>query len=47
MITDFESYSIRAARRIGLPLMCFNHQQILTHTRYDVPPRHAWDACRT
>ncbi|MFV8754047.1 glycosyltransferase family protein [Nannocystaceae bacterium ST9] len=44
LITDFESYSIRAARKIGLPLMCFNHQQVLTHTRYSVPRRYAWDA---
>lgn len=44
LISDFESYSIRAAKRIGLPLMCFNHQQVLTHTRYEVPRRYAWDA---
>ena len=44
LITDFESYSVRAAERMGLPLMCFNHQQILTHTRYQVPRRYAWDA---
>jgi uncharacterized protein (TIGR00661 family) len=44
LITDFESYSIRAAKKIGLPLMCFNHQQVLTHTRYRVPYRYAWDA---
>lgn len=44
LITDFESYSARAAQRMGLPLMCFNHQQILTHTLYEVPRRYAWDA---
>ncbi|NVB39771.1 glycosyl transferase [Pseudenhygromyxa sp. WMMC2535] len=44
LITDFESYSVRAARRMGLPLMCFNHQQVLTHTRYEVPPRYLADA---
>lgn len=44
LITDFESYSVRAARRMGLPLMCFNHQQVLTHTRYEVPRRYAFDA---
>jgi uncharacterized protein (TIGR00661 family) len=44
LISDFESYSIRAAKRIGLPLMCFNHQQVLTHTLYEVPRRYAWDA---
>ncbi len=44
LISDFESYSIRAAKMIGLPLMCFNHQQVLTHTRYTVPNRYAWDA---
>lgn len=44
LITDFESYSVRAAQRMGLPLMCFNHQQVLTHTHYEVPSRYAWDA---
>jgi uncharacterized protein (TIGR00661 family) len=44
LISDFESYSIRAAQKIGLPLMCFNHQQVLTHTRYEVPRKYAWDA---
>ncbi len=44
LISDFESYSIRAAKRIGLPLICFNHQQVLTHTHYEVPRRYAWDA---
>lgn len=44
VITDFESYSIRAARRLGVPLMCFNHQQVLTHTNYEVPREFAWDA---
>ena len=44
LITDFESYSVRAAERMGLPLMCFNHQQVLTHTRYEVPRRYKWDA---
>ncbi|EDM79241.1 teichoic acid biosynthesis related protein [Plesiocystis pacifica SIR-1] len=44
LITDFESYSIQAAQRMGLPLMTFNHQQVLTHTRFEVPGRYAWDA---
>jgi uncharacterized protein (TIGR00661 family) len=29
---------------MGLPLMCFNHQQVLTHTLYTVPRRYSWDA---
>ncbi|MCA9698084.1 MAG: glycosyltransferase, partial [Myxococcales bacterium] len=44
VISDFESYSIRAAKRMGVPLVLFNHQQVLTHTKYEVPRRYAWDA---
>ncbi len=44
LITDFESFSVRAAGRMGLPVMCFNHQHVLTHTAYEVPRRHAWEA---
>jgi len=37
LITDFEAFSPRAARRIGLPVLSFNHQQIITETRYTLP----------
>lgn len=40
LITDFEAFSPRAARRIGLPILSFNHQQIVTETSYDLPLRH-------
>ena len=39
LITDFEGFSHRAARRIGLPVLSFNHQQIVTETRYALPVR--------
>ena len=44
LITDFEAFSARAARRIGLPVLSFNHQQVVTETRYALPPRHWFDA---
>lgn len=44
LISDFESYSLRAAKRIGLPVLTLNHQQVLTRTRYSVPLGHRWDA---
>jgi uncharacterized protein (TIGR00661 family) len=44
LVSDFESYSVRAAARLGIPVVAFNHQQILTHTRFDVPPRYRFDA---
>lgn len=43
LITDFEAFSPCAARRIGLPVLSFNHQQVVTETRYRLPPRQ-WPA---
>jgi uncharacterized protein (TIGR00661 family) len=43
LITDFEAFSPRAARRIGLPVLSFNHQQVVTETRYRLPARQ-WPA---
>ena len=43
LITDFEAFSPRAARRIDLPVLSFNHQQVVTETRYRLPARH-WPA---
>lgn len=43
LITDFEAFSPRAARHIGLPVLSFNHQQVVTETRYRLPMRH-WPA---
>lgn len=40
LITDFEAFSPRAARRIGLPVLSFNHQQVVTETEYELPARH-------
>jgi uncharacterized protein (TIGR00661 family) len=37
LITDFEMFSSRAARRIGLPVLSFNHQEVVTETEYDLP----------
>ncbi len=40
LVTDFEGFSPRAAARIGLPVLSFNHQQIVTETRYALPWRY-------
>ncbi len=40
LITDFEGFSQRAARRCGLPVLSFNHQQVVTETRYTLPLRY-------
>ncbi len=37
LITDFEVFSSRAAQRIGLPVVSFNHQQVVTEMEYDLP----------
>ena len=47
LITDFEGFSPRAARRIGLPVLSFNHQQMVTETRYALPLRHRLHALPT
>ena len=47
LITDFEAFAPRAARRIGLPVLSFNHQQIVTETRYPLPLRHWSSAALT
>ena len=43
LITDFEAFSPRAARRLGIPVLSFNHQQVVTEMQYDLPMRH-WAA---
>lgn len=43
LITDFELFSSRAAQRIGLPTVSFNHQQVVTEMDYDLPVR-CWPA---
>ena len=47
LITDFEAFSPHAARRIGLPVLSFNHQQVVTETVYDLPARHRFNAAFT
>lgn len=37
LITDFEAFSPRAARQAGVPVLSFNHQQVVTETRYPLP----------
>ena len=39
IITDFEAFAPKAAARLGLPVVSFNHQQILTETSYRLPAR--------
>ena len=38
-VTDYEFFLPRAARRLGIPTVSLDHQHILTHCRYPVPPR--------
>ncbi len=40
LINDFEAFSHRAAARMGLPAISFNHQQVVTETRYELPRRY-------
>jgi uncharacterized protein (TIGR00661 family) len=44
LITDFEGFSRRAAERIGLPVLSFNHQQVVTETHYTLPLRYRFHA---
>ena len=45
VITDFEAFSARAAERMGLPVLSFNHQQVVTEMEYDLPMKH-WPAAK-
>lgn len=47
VITDFEAFSHRAADRLGIPVVSFNHQQIVTETRYSLPLKYRFDAMMT
>ena len=47
VITDFEAFSHRAADRLDIPVISFNHQQIVTETRYSLPLRYRVDAAIT
>lgn len=47
VITDFEAFSHRAADRLGIPVISFNHQQIVTETRYSLPFKYRFDAALT
>ncbi len=47
VVSDFETYAARAARRLGVPVLSFNHQQVVTETRYEVPRRFWLEAMLT
>lgn len=47
VITDFEAFSHRAAERLGLPVISFNHQQVVTETKYSLPLKYRLDAILT
>lgn len=47
VVTDFEAFSHRAAARMNLPVISFNHQQIVTETRYSLPPKFRFEAMLT
>lgn len=37
VVTDFEPFAPRAARRLGLPVASVDHQHVLTHTDWSAP----------
>ncbi|NND71866.1 MAG: glycosyl transferase [Rhodothermales bacterium] len=37
VITDFEAFSPRAAGKLGIPVLSFNHQEVVTKTKYKIP----------
>ena len=37
LITDFEAFAPRAAESVGIPVLSFNHQQVVTEARYKLP----------
>ncbi len=47
VVADFEPFAPRAARRLGIPVVALNHQQILTETQCHVPLRYAASAALT
>lgn len=47
VITDFEAFSHRAAAQLDVPVISFNHQQIVTETRYRLPVKYWFDATTT
>lgn len=47
LITDFEAFSHRAAHRLGIPVISFNHQEVVTKTSYGLPMKYRWDAMLT
>ncbi len=44
LVTDFEAYTPRAAARVGIPVLSFNHQQVVTETDYNLPARYRGNA---
>jgi uncharacterized protein (TIGR00661 family) len=40
LVTDFEAFSPMAARKLDLPVLSFNHQEIVTRTTYTLPARY-------
>jgi len=47
LLADFEPFAPAAADMLGLPVVTLNHQQIVTETRYPVPPRYRLSALAT
>ncbi len=39
LITDFEAFTPKAAAKLGVPILSFNHQEIVTRSRYVLPAR--------
>ncbi len=40
VVSDFEAFVPRAARRLGVTVVSFNRQEVITETRYTLPAQH-------
>ena len=47
VVSDFEQYAPRVAELLDIPVLSFNHQQIVTETVYDCPARFKLEAFLT
>ncbi len=47
VITDFEAFAPKAADRLNIPVLSFNHQEIVTQTTYDIPSQCRLQAAST
>jgi len=47
VVSDYEPFTARAAERLGLPVVCLDHQQAVTALAVEVPVRYGFEAALT